>query len=391
MAKLTNIFRRKNLSDQLITPGMYHYISPPEDPRNYRLHLRVDLDGMGLLIVNASTILHLNETGSIYAYHFLLNKNPEEVASAMVRKYNIDFDQVKQDYQDFILKIQTIIEIPDLDPIMYLGIDRKKPFSGYISSPYRLDCALTYKLPENNDPTSAPQERVTNLLSLEEWLTIIDTAHKEGIPHLVFTGGEPTLFEFLPELLQQAENNNQVTGIISDGYKLLDKEYLNRLLSAGLDHFMLLLQPEQENSWQVLHQVIPEDLYTAVHLTVTDQSSNEIREIIDRLARTGVQAISLSTNNLDKLDLLQEARNYSVEVKLELVWNLPVPYSSFNPVAFETYNEENKEGAGRAWLYIEPDGDVLPGQGINMVLGNIIKDPWETIWNNSLTLNIPSS
>ncbi len=37
-------------------------------------------------------------------------------------------------------------------------------------------------------------------------------------------------------------------------------------------------------------------------------------------------------------------------------------------------------GAGHAWLYIEPDGDVLPAQGINQVLGNILKDPWETIW-----------
>jgi len=42
--------------------------------------------------------------------------------------------------------------------------------------------------------------------------------------------------------------------------------------------------------------------------------------------------------------------------------------------------EETSQGAGKAWLYVEPDGDVLPAQGINQVLGNMLIDPWEKIW-----------
>ena len=38
------------------------------------------------------------------------------------------------------------------------------------------------------------------------------------------------------------------------------------------------------------------------------------------------------------------------------------------------------KGAGTAWLYVEPDGDVLPAQGVNKVLGNLLTDPWEKIW-----------
>jgi MoaA/NifB/PqqE/SkfB family radical SAM enzyme len=38
------------------------------------------------------------------------------------------------------------------------------------------------------------------------------------------------------------------------------------------------------------------------------------------------------------------------------------------------------QGAGRAWLYVEPDGDVLPAQGINKILGNLVSDSWEKIW-----------
>jgi MoaA/NifB/PqqE/SkfB family radical SAM enzyme len=63
---------------------------------------------------------------------------------------------------------------------------------------------------------------------------------------------------------------------------------------------------------------------------------------------------------------------------MTLIWDLPVPYSAQNPVALETVG--TVEGAGRAWLYVEPDGDVLPTQGDKQILGNFLTDPWDKIW-----------
>jgi MoaA/NifB/PqqE/SkfB family radical SAM enzyme len=65
---------------------------------------------------------------------------------------------------------------------------------------------------------------------------------------------------------------------------------------------------------------------------------------------------------------------------IELVWNLPVPYSAANPIALERNRLEKPEGAGRAWLYVEPDGDVFPDQGILQPMGNLLTDSWESIW-----------
>jgi len=36
----------------------------------------------------------------------------------------------------------------------------------------------------------------------------------------------------------------------------------------------------------------------------------------------------------------------------------------------------------RQHLYVEPDGDVLPAQGYNVVLGNLLRDPWGAIWEH---------
>ncbi len=47
-----------------IDPGVYQYQAPQEDPRNFRVHLRIEKNGEGVMIVNASTVLHLNQTAA---------------------------------------------------------------------------------------------------------------------------------------------------------------------------------------------------------------------------------------------------------------------------------------------------------------------------------------
>jgi hypothetical protein len=68
---------------------------------------------------------------------------------------------------------------------------------------------------------------------------------------------------------------------------------------------------------------------------------------------------------------------------LTLTFDLPVPYSASNPVALETQEDNVPDGAGKAWLYVEPDGDVLPAQGIaSQVLGNFLTAEWETMYHS---------
>lgn len=359
--------------------GVYHYISPPNDQRNYRLHLRLEEDGTGVLIINAATILHLNQTAAEMAYYVVQNTPPDQIPDKMVKRYHVDAEQVQHDYQSLVNRIQTLINTPDLDPDTFLDFSRKTPFSGHISAPYRLDCALTYNLPAHEDRVSAPVERVERELTTLEWQTVIDKAWDLGIPHIVFTGGEPTLREDLPDLIARAEANGQVTGLLTEGLRLADIPYMNRLLSTGLDHLMLVIQPENEQFWAALDNALAADLFVAVHLTLTPDNIESIPALLDRLAARGVKAISLSASEKSLADALHAARDQVASLNLELVWNLPVPYSAVHPVALET-GQEIPAGAGRAWLYVEPDGDVLPAQGMSQVLGNILRDPWGNIW-----------
>ena len=362
-----------------IPSGIYHYLSPPDDPRNYRLHLRLEPGGNGVLIINASTILHLNQTAAEYAYYLVKNEPVEQAAHKMVDRYHVELEQAKNDYQELVDRIQTLINTPDLDPVTYLDLDRIRPFTGHITAPYRLDCALTYRIPERTTET-ALVKRVDRELNTIEWKSVFDKAWSVGIPHIIFTGGEPTLRDDLPELIAHAESNDQVTGLISDGLRLSEHDYLDSLLQTGLDHLMIIFQPDNEAAWDALENSLVEDLFVTVHLTLDDKNKDELAGLIDQLAERGVKAVSLSAHDQSLYGVLEKLRSQVADLSLELVWNLPVPYSTFNPVELETELIEQNEGEGRAWLYVDPDGDVLPAQGVNRVLGNILNDNWDQIW-----------
>ncbi|MCW5879021.1 MAG: radical SAM protein [Anaerolineales bacterium] len=371
-----------------LEPGFYTYTAPASHPFHYRLHLRVEPNGEGLLVLNASTVMHLNQSATEYAYHFIHLTPPDEVAAKISQRYRVSKKQADTDYANFAQSLQTLIETPDLDPVTYLNLERQAPYTDSMTAPYRLDCALTYKLPAGAPRDAAPTKRVTRELSTEEWTQIIDKAYEVGIPHVLFTGGEPTLREDLPQLLQRAEEHGLVSGLITDGRKLGDTRYLKTLLDAGLDHAMIVLQPNKEETWDSLasfaywRKVLDDDIFIAAHLTLTKQNAKQINSLIDRIAESGVRALSLSESDEALSDKLQTAADHANHMGLPLVWDMPVPYSGLNPVSLELKAQKTKalDGAGRAWLYVEPDGDVLAGQGGKKVLGNMLNDKWSKIW-----------
>ncbi|MEW6402512.1 MAG: radical SAM protein [Chloroflexota bacterium] len=368
---------------QPLPVGVYHK-QAELDKKPYRIHLRLRPDGSGILILNASTIMHLNATAAEYAYHFIRGTESEEAIKQISSRYRVSKGIAREDYQDFIDRLETLIMTPDLDPVSFLDFERVAPHSAELTSPLRLDCALTYRLPEGTQADYAPTKRVDRELTTEEWQAVLDKAWQAGIPHVTFTGGEPTLREDLPALIAHAEKNGQVCGLLTDGLRLTDQKYLDMLLQTGLDHVLVILQPAVEESWEAIRTILPADLFLTVHLTLTTDNVADAPQILEKLAHLTVENISLSTSNPTLLDELVQLQGKASELNLTLRWDLPTPYSESNPVAVEAAEEKIPEGAGKAWLYVEPDGDVLPTQGAaDRVLGNILRDGWDKIYKAS--------
>lgn len=381
MTSIREAIRRRFAPAKPLELGIYHYQSPPYADNQYRMHLRVEKDGDGILILNASTVLHLNQSATEFAYHLIKGTDLNEVTRVMNQRYDISPNRIMEDYEFFKDRIYALIDIPDLDPVQFLDLEREVPYSHDISAPYRLDFAITYRLPEGVDPTFAPTKRVDRELTTQEWIEMLNKVWEAGVPHIIFTGGEPTLREDLTDLIMQAEKNGQVTGLITDGRRLSDSTYLDAILLSGLDHLTVVMDIQDPLVWQALELILPEDLYTSVHLTISPEVSAIIPETIKKLAEMGVNAVSLTSSSSEVDDDLIAARDLIAELGIELIWDIPVPYSARNPVYLESDEIEFKDGAGIAWMYVEPDGDVLPAQGINKVIGNLLKDDWQEIWS----------
>lgn len=380
--KLDLLFERIFYTPKPLTAGIYSSMIDIEE-KPHRVHLRIENDGTGMLVLDASTVLHLNETATEIAYYMVSDLEDEEIIAQLVKRYQVSQPIAAQDVEDFEDRVETLLRTPDLDPETFLDMERVVRHSADTSTPFRLDCAITYQIPSGGADEYTPAKRVDRLLTTEEWKEIIRKAWDWGIPHLVFTGGEPTLRPDLGELVQYAEELGQVTGLITNGFRLTEKDYLKSLLESGLDHLMLIFQDNEELSWEAIKDSVQEDIHLSVHLTLSRSITENLSEIMDRLVSVGVQNISLSAPAPVNETVLATASRLAAEKGLRLIYDLPVPYSELNPVNFELEEDQTAlKGAARSWVYVEPDGDVLPGQGYLNKLGNFLTDPWMVISAN---------
>lgn len=379
---LSRVFPTPDIPDAP-PPGVYHCMLADETEQPDRLHLRVEPAGDGVLIVNAAIILHMNQTATEHTYWWVQGKEVVEAAEILSARYRVSKQQARQDHTDLREQVLALAETPELDPVIFLDMDRTAPYEKKPTAPYRIDCALTYQIDESGryDPTA--RARVDRELSVSEWKEVLTKAWQAGIPHVTFTGGEPTLYKGLLTLIEHAESLGQITGLLSSGTKLSDSTYLHNLVMTGIDHMLITVNFDQPESIAGLRAALGTEVFTVAHLTVTENDPSGVITRIEELYTLGVPAISLSAGVDDPIieELLIQVRDHVAHLGMDLVWDLPAPYSRKNPIDLEL--DRPSRGPGRAWLYIEPDGDVLPGQGINNILGNMLRDGWDNIWQRA--------
>jgi MoaA/NifB/PqqE/SkfB family radical SAM enzyme len=371
-----------------LEPGLYQSLSPDDAPTEYRLHLRVEPDANGILIINASTVLHLNTSATEHAYQIVTGANEEEAAQAIAERYRVGKKTALKDQQSLREHILTLATTEKLDPVLFLDMDRTEPYSSQPLAPFRLDLALTYETDPDGSMDPLALHRVDRELTTDEWKGILKRAWEAGIPHISFTGGEPSRRQDLPDLITYAEQRGQVTGLITNGRRLSNPEYVNELEQTGLDYIHVALNRDAAESMDGLLAGLKCDIFTTAHIVVEEEPESTFK-LLENLYAAGLRDISLAgkSESESTTKALEEARDHAAFLGMDLIWNIPAPYSLFNPISLELHDPV--AGAGWAWLYIEPDADVLPSQGIDHILGNALKDPWEVIWDKAASREEP--
>ena len=395
------------------TPGLHHY-ERDVDGFKVRLHLRIDNDGHGTLIRNANQVMHFNPSAAFMAY-LLLEGHPDELAIKAIRNmYSVKKSEAESDFGHFKVSFKEIIH-PESCPVCnFDDLEITAPFSERPSAPYRMDLALTYRCNNNCSHCYNSRPRSYPELTKNEWFSIIDRLWDLGIPHIVFTGGEPTLREDLPELIAHAEHNGQITGLNTNGRRLSDINYIQSLINSGLDHVQITLEShdpeihdamvETKGAWgqtvNGIKNALDSPLYVMTNTTMLRSNAPTLDETLEFLAKIGVPTVGLNAliysgkglevgtglAETDLPNLLDRARENTSQHNQRLIWYTPTQYCHFDPMQLEL----GVKGCTAA-LYnmcVEPDGSVIPCQSYYQQLGNILVDQWDTIWNHKLAIHL---
>ncbi len=394
-------------------PRVAHFLI--KDGKNQtRVHLRIDQGGSGLLLINAARVFQLNPTAAFMADLALRDVPFRQALDSIRRRYKVSRHQALDDYIQLKQQLNELISPNGACPLCELELDVTPPFSNKPTAPYRMDLAVTYRCNNHCAHCYNARERNYPELGTEQWFAILDQLWQIGIPHVVFTGGEPTLRKDLPELIAHAEANGQITGINTNGRMLKDPEYVQSLLDAGLDHVQITLESHDaavhnnmvaaKNAWedtvQGIRNVLKTRLYVMTNTTMLTHNAPRLSETLDFLADLGVPTVGLNaliysgrgktvgTGLPEDLlaPLIELARAKTTAHGQRLIWYTPTQYCNFDPVQMEL----GVKGCTAA-LYnmcIEPDGSVIPCQSYYSSLGNILRDPWDSIWNHDLSVSL---
>ncbi|MBN2548126.1 MAG: PqqD family peptide modification chaperone [Anaerolineales bacterium] len=397
----------------LAAAGLYHYIRENPGERS-RIHLRVDPDGSGILLVNASRVMHLNPTAAFMARMALEELPEDDAVHLLMDRYQVDKPQAQRDYHTLVEQLNELIRPDGACPVHDLDLEVTAPFSARPSAPYRMDLALTYRC--NNDCAHCYNARPRDYAEIDtkHWFRILDRLWELSIPHVVFTGGEPTLRHDLPELIAYAERNGQVTGLNTNARRLSDRSYLQRLVDAGLDHVQITVESHDPaihdrmvrapGAWKQtiagLENVLDSPLYVMTNTTMLKENSPFLAGTLEFLASLGVPTVGLNAliysghgltvgtglNEKELTPLLETARSLTQANEQRLIWYTPTQYCHFDPMQLEL----GVKGCTAA-LYnmcVEPDGAVIPCQSYYQTLGNLLDDPWDSIWNHELSVSL---
>ena len=368
-------------------------------------------------------MVHLTGGATEIARMVLDGASPQAVTGLLATRHpETDQAAIAADVGTIAGVVESLQRPTDGCPTCALEVERTDIFSQRATAPYKADLALTYEC--NNrcahcynevarvgqaSRLSAVGTGETPVHRTSHWREVLRRLAAIGVPHIIFTGGEPTLHEGLVDLVAHAERLGLVTGLNTNGRRLSEPGLAPRLARAGLDHVQITLashRPEVHNeavgadafdeTVQGIQSALAAGLHAITNTTLTRANRDHILQVVDFVAGLGVTTFAMNgmicagggrcndatLREAELVPILEAVRDRARDLAMRFLWYTPTQYCRLSPVALGLGPKACN--AAEYSICIEPDGGVLPCQSYYQPAGNILRDDWPAIWDSAL-------
>lgn len=234
-----------------------------------------------------------------------------------------------------------------------------------------------------NPPLTA--ELIRWKLPLETLARELLKSAKEGYESVTYSGGEVTLLKDLPQMILMAHKAGlKSAGIITNGLRLEEPEYLKELTDAGLNfccvsvhadsaalHDEMTAYPGAFNKVvSALKNLTQSEIPWMLNFVLTERNYNSLPQFLERFSNSAcqefqiyfphyeglmqIEASSLGLSMSDALPVLRQARQAARDLGIEeKVWFYNMPPCAASGLEGRLRNWENEEGDS---LLVDPKG-----------------------------------
>lgn len=254
------------------------------------------------------------------------------------------------------------------------------------------------------------RDPVRDEMSAREVCDVIDQLARNGqVPSVSFTGGECTLRRELPELIAHARQRGMRVNIITNGVTCASKDYVDRLVRAGLTSAQVSLEGADADSHERLTQrpgsfaktlrgilnLRDAGLHVHTNTTICEDNADGLTQIIDLAKSLELPHVSMNhiiptgTPNLARHEQIKmsytrigeyilRAKRHAEATGIDFHWYSPTPFCIFNPIAHGLGNKGCAACDGL--VHVSPSGEVLPCSSFARGVGNLLEDGFESVW-----------
>ena len=279
---------------------------------------------------------------------------------------------------------------------------------------------------QNAGPKPLPNE-----LTFEEKLNVLNQLDEMEIPSIAFSGGEPTIHpDFIP-MVREASRRGIYTAVATNGLAFASESFTDKALKAGLNYVEVSLDSTDpkvhdefrgvKGAWELavkgIRNVVKRGgASTGIAMTLTKLNKDQIGDMVrlgEELGVTrviffnfiptgrGKENVALDLTPEEREEALKwiyrESRRSGVQVVstapqlARVSWQMSQGEDVL-PTHFTVPRSQTLRslaefiggcGAGRIYAAIQPDGKVTPCVFMPIVVGDLRKQTFKEVWENS--------